>query len=190
MLRRTNKELGHSSGYVIPRYYYMFSWPLYNPPLHAAKQPRAHFSTSKIWKDTEASGILPIGALRSLSSQRRLQDCGEPQMRGTRSGRSAADDSGDCLGVETPHMRGRLSPSGPTRGPIETRSGLRKTLRSQPLKSCLMSRLHRTCGRRATNSKSSQREILCSTSIKVQRRALPQPRMICMAPHFKRSDAG
>lgn len=40
--------------------HYMFRWPLCDPPLHSAKQRVGHLSTSKIWKDTEASEIRPV----------------------------------------------------------------------------------------------------------------------------------
>lgn len=189
VLGGTNKELG-SQQWIRDR-----TIPLYvqlAPVQPAITHCQATYSsTSKIWKDTEAAANLPIGEMGSQSSQRRLQDCGEPQ-----SEREAlwALSGGRLWGLSwhmgTPHVRGRLSPRGPTRGPIETRSQMRKTLRLQFFDSCLMSRRHCTRGRRATKSKSSQRAILCSTLINVKRCALSQMLLICMSPHFKRCHAG
>ena len=126
------RSLGRSSEYTIARYHYMFSWPLVRPAITCCQATCGPFPTSKIWKDTEASAIPPIRVMGSQLSLQRLQDCGETQNeREALWALSGGRVWGLAWRVETPHMRGRLLVTGPTHGPIETRSYRRKTLRSQ-----------------------------------------------------------
>lgn len=166
MLRETNKWLGHSSGdHTIPLYVRL-------PPVRPASI-RCQATHS------------PFLDVKNLERYRGLGDstyCGAEisSIPLTAPGLWRAPDERDALWalsdgrlwglswhLGTPHVRGRLSPRGSTRGPIETRSKMRKTPRSQLFDSCLTLRRHGTCGRRATNSSSSQSAILCSTSINV-----------------------